>query len=280
MKTVTSVSGGQSSAYIAANYPSDHLVFALVTTEDKSCQHPDPYLRKLASDKIGREFIGTLEDDVILRTMVELEQYLQQQIDWVAGNTFDDIATTKGGWLPNKLHRYCTVEMKLRPMHRWWKEKIGEPVKMQIGFRAGEEKRAVRMIERCNDQGLLEFKDVIGKHSNGNNKWATIAWQKPLFPMIDDAIRRDTVVDFWKKKPVTFAERNNCVGCFHRNPLLLRKMFDQYPEKMEWFAAQERRPKKGQWRSDMTYDKIKKHKLQHEISFDDFSECDSGDCGL
>ena len=63
MKTVTSVSGGQSSAYIAANYPSDYLVFALVTTEDQKCKHPDPHLRKMASDKIGREFVGTLEED-------------------------------------------------------------------------------------------------------------------------------------------------------------------------------------------------------------------------
>jgi hypothetical protein len=280
MKTVTSVSGGQSSAYIAANYPSDYLVFALVTTEDKSCQHPDPYLRKLVSDKIGREFIGTLEDDVIIETMLELEQWLQQDIHWTAGETFDHITTHKGGWLPNKLHRYCTVEMKLRPMHRWWKETIGEPVKMQIGFRAGEERRATRMLERCNEDGLLEFKDVIGKHSNGNNKWATVAWQQPVFPMIDDGIHRDKVVEYWNDIPIPFAERNNCVGCFHRNPLLLRKMWDKYPEKMEWFAKQERRPKKGQWRSDMTYDNIKKHKLQHEISFDDFSECDSGHCGL
>ena len=280
MKTVTSVSGGKSSAYIAANYPSDYLVFALVTTEDKSCQHPDPYLRKLVSDKIGREFIGTLEDDVIIETMLELEQWLQQDIHWTAGETFDHITTHKGGWLPNKLHRYCTVEMKLRPMHRWWKETIGEPVKMQIGFRAGEERRAVRMMERCNEDGLLEFKDVIGKHSNGNNKWATVAWQKPVFPMIDDGIHRDKVVEYWNDIPIPFAERNNCVGCFHRNPLLLRKMWDKYPEKMEWFANQERKEKKGQWRSDMTYDKIKKHRLQHELSFDDFSECDSGHCGL
>jgi hypothetical protein len=135
------------------------------------------------------------------------------------------------------------------------------------------------MLERCNDKGLLEFKDVIGKHSNGNNKWATIAWQKPSFPMIDDAIRRDKVVDFWKNKPVTFAERNNCVGCFHRNPLLLRKMFDKYPNKMEWFAKQERDREQGIWATER-YDNIKKHKLQHEISFDDFSECDSGHCGL
>ena len=281
MKTVTSVSGGQSSAYIAANYPSDYLVFALVTTEDKSCQHPDPYLRKLVSDKIGREFIGTLEDDVIIETMLELEQWLQQDIHWTAGETFDHVAQSGGGWLPNKLHRYCTVEMKLRPMHRWWKETIGEPVKMQIGFRAGEERRATRMLERCNEDGLLEFKDVIGKHSNGNNKWATVAWQQPVFPMIDDGIHRDRVVEYWNDIPIPFAERNNCVGCFHRNPLLLRKMWDKYPEKMEWFAKQERVEGKGQWRhGDKTYDQIKKHRLQHELNFDDFGECDSGHCGL
>ena len=281
MKTVTSVSGGQSSAYIAANYPSDYLVFALVTTEDKSCQHPDPYLRKLVSDKIGREFIGTLEDDVIIETMLELEQWLQQNIHWTAGETFDHVAQSGGGWLPNKLHRYCTVEMKLRPMHRWWKETIGEPVKMQIGFRAGEERRATRMLERCNEDGLLEFKDVIGKHSNGNNTWATVAWQQPVFPMIDDGIHRDRVVEYWNDIPIPFAERNNCVGCFHRNPLLLRKMWDKYPEKMEWFAKQERVEGKGQWRhGEKTYDEIKKHRLQHELNFDDFGECDSGHCGL
>jgi hypothetical protein len=281
IKTVTSVSGGQSSAYVAANYPSDYLVFALVTTEDQKCKHPDPYLRKLASDKIGREFVGTLEDDVIIETMLELEQWLEQDIDWVVGDTFDEVATNKGGWLPNKLHRYCTVEMKLRPMYRWWKETIGEPVNMQIGFRAGEERRAVRMMERCNEDGLLEFKDVIGKHSNGNNKWATMAWQKPSFPMIEDAIHRDKVVEFWDDIPVPFAQRNNCVGCFHRNPLLLRKMWDKYPNKMEWFAAQERVKGKGQWRhGESSYDDIKKHRLQHELSFEDFSDCDSGHCGL
>ena len=34
MKTATSVSGGMTSAYVAANYPSDYLVFALVRIED------------------------------------------------------------------------------------------------------------------------------------------------------------------------------------------------------------------------------------------------------
>ena len=281
MKTCTSISGGQSSAYVAANYPSDFLVFALVCIEDRNCTPKDKGLVREVSDRIGREFIATAEDDTILHTILDLEQYLCREIHWVAGETFDYVATHKGGWLPNKLHRYCTVEMKLRPMFHWWKETIGEPVKMQIGFRSGEEHRAARMLDRCNEDGLLEFKHVVGKHSNGNNKWAEAAWQKPVFPMVNDGIRRDQVAQFWKGSFVRFAPRNNCVGCFHRNPLLLRKMFDLHPEKMEWFAKQERIEGKGQWiHQGPSYDQISQHRIQHELDFDDFSECDSGHCGI
>ena len=219
--------------------------------------------------------------------MFDLEQYLGQSIDWVTGETFDSVVKNGGGLLPSPLRRFCTVEMKLRPMYRWWNNhcNIGsnEAVKMQIGFRAGEEKRANRMRERCNENGILEFKDVIGKHSNGRNKWATKAWQKPVFPMIEDGIHRDKVVEFWKGKPVRFAERNNCVGCFHRNPILLRDQFDKHPEKMEWFANKERNRKLiwDKWSgNELTYDQIKRHKLQFELSFDDFNDCDSGHCGL
>lgn len=128
---------------------------------------------------------------------------------------------------------------------------------------------------------MLEMRHVIGKHRGGRNKWAETAWQVPKFPMIDNGIRRDDVVQFWKDKPVRFAERNNCVGCFHRNPLLLRMMFEKHPEKMEWFASQERKPGKNTWiHNGSSYDQIGKHRLQHELSFDDFNECDSGHCGL
>lgn len=279
MKTATSVSGGQSSAYIAANYPSDFLVFALVCIEDRACTPKDAKLVQMVSDRIGREFIATAEDDTILHTMFDLEQYLGQKIDWVVGLSFDELTKKKGNYLPNKMQRYCTVEMKLRPMHRWWRDKIGEPIEMQIGFRAGEERRANNMTARSNPEGLLEMKDVIGKHADGRNKWAETPWQKPVFPMIKDGIHRDHVVEFWKDKPVRFAERNNCVGCFHRNPLLLRQMFDKHPEKMEWFLENEAQAK-GNWRSDLTYSAIKKHRLQQSFDFGDEDGCDSGHCGL
>jgi hypothetical protein len=72
MKTVNSVSGGKTSAYIAANYPADYNVFALVRTTDMNCLYPDKKLRQVVSDKIGTEFIGTLEDDVIIHKMLDL----------------------------------------------------------------------------------------------------------------------------------------------------------------------------------------------------------------
>lgn len=91
MITVNSVSGGKTSAYIAANYKADYNVFSLVRTNDKKCLFPDAKLRQEVSDRLGVEFIGTLEDDTIIYTMLDLEQFIGQKIDWVTGKTFDEI---------------------------------------------------------------------------------------------------------------------------------------------------------------------------------------------
>ena len=76
MKTVNSVSGGKTSAFIAANYPADYNVFSLVRTNNKECIYPDKKLRQIVSDKIGVEFIGTLEQDNIVIIMLDLEQFI------------------------------------------------------------------------------------------------------------------------------------------------------------------------------------------------------------
>lgn len=67
MITVNSLSGGKTSSYIAANYPADINIFSLVRTNDKSVLFPDAKVRQIVSDRIGHEFVGTLEmDDIIL----------------------------------------------------------------------------------------------------------------------------------------------------------------------------------------------------------------------
>ena len=278
--TINSVSGGQTSAYIMANYPADYNVFSLVRTSDPKCMFPDAKLRQIVSDKIGKEFIGTLEEDEIIYTMLDLEQYTGHKINWVSGQTFDEVIKYKGNYLPNKVTRFCTTHLKLIPIFEWWHQKIGVPFEMRIGYRANEQRRAKVMIEKLNDNGLLELKHTMKKRPDGRNHWETFEWQKPSFPLINDMIFKDTIHNFWKEKPVRFAYMNNCVGCFHRSEILLNKMFDWHPSKMQWFADQEKREKAGSWKTGTTYEKIGKHFLQTDLGFDDFNECDSGYCGL
>lgn len=285
MKTVNSLSGGKTSSYIAANYPADYDVFALVRTSDKNCMFPDKKLRQEVSDRIGQEFIGTLEDDMIIYTMLDLEQYIGREITWVTGKTFDEVVKSGGGTLPNVTRRYCTTLMKLEPMFEWWRNEISVPVEMRIGFRANETSRAKTMNDKRNSKGMLEQKAVIGKSKTGNrNRWGMIEWQNPRFPLIEDSVYKDAIEMFWKDKPVRFAKINNCVGCFHQDVVLTRKRFDWHPNKMEWFAKQEgvKHPDDC-WRNGkdkIKYNEIKGWNLQTELFEDDFNECDSGYCGL
>ena len=280
MKTVNSLSGGKTSSYIAANYPADYNVFSLVRTDDKNCMFPDAKIRQEVSDRLGKEFIGTLEEDTIIYTMLDLEQYIGSKIDWVSGKTFDEVITRKNGtkYLPNKIARYCTTELKTMPILYWMYDVIKEPVIMRFGYRANETRRAIKMLEKTDEDGFTNVKATFTTLKDGRNSWGQYRYCKPEFPLITDNIYKDNIEEFWKGKDVRFAYMNNCVGCWWRSPLLLKKMSDKHPNKMKWFAEQE--TAKSKWRSDIMYKDIIKWNLQTELFDDDFNECDSGYCGL
>ena len=283
MITVNSVSGGKTSAYIAANYKADYNVFSLVRTSDKSCLFPDAKLRQEVSDRIGTEFIGTLEDDTIIYTILDLEQYIGQKIDWITGKTFDEIILRNNGsrYLPNIFQRFCTIDMKIKPFFEWWQSNFDEPVEMRIGYRANELKRVQRMNEKLSKNGFSTYKIIIGK-SKSQNKWGEIEWRKPTFPLVTDNVLKDKIVEFWKDKPVRFAKYNNCAGCFHRNVAMLNLISREQPEKFNWFCRQENTDsnKSQTFIKGITYDKIRQYEFQQKLDFDDFTDCDSGYCGI
>jgi hypothetical protein len=281
MKTVNSLSGGKTSSYIAANYKADFNVFALVRIEHEESKFPDKKIRQEVEDRIQAPFIATAEDDVIIYTMLDLEQYIGQKIEWVTGKTFDKVLDT-AGTLPDPLRRYCTTQMKLEPMFEWWRKNINKPAEFRLGFRANEKARAKRTLSKTNKNGLLEIKAIVGKRKT-LNKWGIIEWQKPVFPLIEDNIYKDTVEQYWNNKPVRFAWMNNCVGCFHKNPLLIKKMHNKHPNKINWFASKERiKHNKDVWykAKNLSFEEIIKWDNQTELFDDDFSECDSGFCGV
>ena len=107
---------------MAVHYPADYNVFALVTIEDKACSPKDKALIQKVSDKIGKQFIATAEDDITLIAMFDLEQKLGREIVWLSGKSFEQV-NKKATILPNRMRRFCTSEMKLKPIFDWWHKK-------------------------------------------------------------------------------------------------------------------------------------------------------------
>lgn len=283
MITVNSLSGGKTSSYIAANYPANYDVFALVRIEHEASKFPDKKIRQLVEDRIQAPFIATAEDDTIIYTMLDLEQYIGRKITWVTGKTFDEILLKKNGktFLPSYMRRFCTTEMKVEPIAKWCYDNLSEAPTMRIGFRSNEHSRAKSMLDRVNKDGYIEVKIRVGKHKNGKSKWKTINYCKPDFPLIKDAIFKDHVEKYWNDKSVRFAWMNNCVGCFHKDAVLLKKMWDKHPTKLDWFASKERDSiNNARWKEFVTYEQIKNWNSQFELFEDDFNECDSGYCGI
>tara|TARA_R110002012_G_C11514508_1_gene598789 strand:+ start:100 stop:969 length:870 start_codon:yes stop_codon:yes gene_type:complete len=289
MKTVNSLSGGKTSSYIAANYPADYNIFSLVRTNDKNCMFPDKKIRQEVSDRIGTEFVGTLEMDTIIYTMLDLEQYIGRKIDWVTGVTFDELINNKNGktYLPQANFRRCSSDLKVVPIANFWYNNIKEPVEMRIGFRANEKRRANNMLAKTDQDGYQTEKIKIEKRKTKTDRWKDFKWRTLSFPLINDNIYKDNVEVFWKDKPVRFAYMNNCVGCFHRNPLLLKHMSLKEENKFDWFMKKENESIEHyngrQWYIDKnqpSYEQIKNTLKQFDLFDDDFNECDSGYCGL
>lgn len=290
MKTCTSISGGKTSAYLAANYPTDLNVFSLVCVDDPKCAPKDKKLLQYANDKLEKtgclqmegEVIGTAEDPIIFKTIMQLEQFIGKEIDWVRGESFDIVANTRGGWLPNKLHRYCTAWMKVWPIFRWWYMWNGlEPIQMNIGYRANELNRVAKMNARLNENGLLTFDDfgLYQRIKSRYHKRQQVPWQLPTYPLVLDMKFKDQIDFWWQDKPVEFAEANNCVGCFHRNEIFLAYMNQKLPNQFDWFVRTERK-EPGNWKDGVTYEKIQKRSPELTLFEEDFSGCDSGYCGM
>jgi len=268
MKIINSLSGGKTSSYMAFHYPADYNIFSLVRIEDVNCKPKDESIIKYISDKIGKDFIATAESDKILYVMRDLEQMLGKEIIWTTGKTFEQICFEKKA-LPNLMMRFCTTEMKMKPIFEFCYNNFGM-IEMCIGFRYDEK-------ERANKQNT-KFKTIIGKSKTGNrNKWGEIEWRTLDFPLIRNKICHFHVKDWAEKTNLIFPEDSNCVGCFWKPIPQLRKNFDDEPLKMRWFMELEKKLNRT-FKKEITYEQIKSIGLQSDFIFGTGSGCQAGYC--
>lgn len=297
MITVNSLSGGKTSSFIAAKYPANYELFSLVCIDDKNCTPKDKSLVYYVNEKLEKfipefgEFIATAEDDATLVAMRDLEQYLGKEIIWVRGKSFDDVidlgTQTR---LPSWARRYCTEQMKLEPIFRWWFNNIGEKCEMRIGFRFDEFDRMQRFF---NNSDPTNFKIPVSCSTKGQRlqRHENFNWRFCSFPLIKDGITKKVVEDYWRKngwiggnlfeekRQIEFPVVSNCVGCFHKKPETLCVMAAMHPEKMRWFALQEDK-EMGTWLdSKVKYETFIAHS-QNWIPemIKENASCDSGGC--
>lgn len=268
MITVASLSGGKTSSYMAANYAADVSIFALVRIEDTLCTPADKKLVQYVSDKIGFEFIATAESDITLTAVRDLEQKIGRNIVWVSGVTFEQMCIKRKA-LPNLMQRFCTTELKMKPIFDYCHNVIGEKVDMQIGFRYDEAERAKRL--------KTSFKTVIGKLKDGRNKWGEVEWREHSFPLIEDRINHFDVSRWASSSGIEFPPDSNCVGCFWKPIEQLRMNFETEPLKMQWFSELEKRIKR-RFKKEITYENIQKTGLQADFNFGTGSGCQAGFC--
>lgn len=268
MKTLNSISSGKTSSYLAKHYSADYNVFSLVRIEDLRCTPKDKKLVQLISDKIGMDFIATAESDLTLKVVLDLEQVIGTQITWLTGETFEEVIKRKK-YIPNSITRFCTTEMKIKPIANFCRNEIKEIVLTRLGIRYDEENRV--------NYNNTEFKFHNGFSDNGRNKWVTEKYRELEYPLVRDKIDHYQVYLWSLSTPLKiFPTDSNCVGCFHKPIQQLRKNWDNNYLKMQWFAEQETNNKK--WKSKTSYYNIKKIGLQTDFSFGTGSGCNSGGC--
>lgn len=294
MITVNSISGGKTSAYMAKHFPADYNIFQLVRLNTQSClwnKGKDEKTRQLISDRIGMEFIGTAEDDDIIYTILDLEQFLGKEIKILTSHlSFEEMVIAHGDrYLPSPLRRYCTTELKLDPTFKWWQENFNnEIVEMRIGYRANEMRRMNNMIKKCNSERILPFDHVVGSKETKKgfqNIWETTFWQKPIFPLIElKPTWKDNIEVYWKDNTVRFAEKNNCIFCVNAELIWLKYQWEVNEPKMDVASSFElgRKYVNDTLKADknITYQKIKEMNFSEKLTIKDFSDCDSGFCGI
>jgi hypothetical protein len=262
MKTVTSVSGGKTSAMMALEFPTDHYIFAVVLTDHKLSAPKDKGLLRECQNRIPW-FVASHEADLTLLNMLRLEQELGKRIDWVASqysldrylakdtdlvgyrsNTIAskeplDAIIQKKKMLPNAQHRFCTEETKLKPMfwHCYLNYFDGEtPLLMNVGFRWDEPRRVESWT--C-DKDKFKFPKSCSLTGRKQQQHSLIEWRVTQFPMYEHGISKLDVAKYWLDKGWQFPEISNCRFCFHHRDIEQQRQAELEPDNLQWWLEQE-----------------------------------------
>lgn len=261
LKSITSLSGGKSSGYMAIHWPTDYTLFALVLTDDPAMAPKDPGVLREVQRRIPG-FVGTAEVELTLLNVLRLEQEMGREVTWVCAYegqstpgfisdagwmpkplTFDRPIKRQVG-LPDKSKRWCTEELKVLAIY-WhiYLNILDEPdemVWMHIGYRADERHRWEKLRQcKANTIQHPTHCPVTAQAKRNKHRHRKHEYRIPHCPMIGAGVDQLDVLKFWADKGWTWPMVSNCAHCFFHNDHELAHNFERYPAHLEWAIRQE-----------------------------------------
>jgi 3'-phosphoadenosine 5'-phosphosulfate sulfotransferase (PAPS reductase)/FAD synthetase len=137
-----------------------------------------------------------------------------------------DALIARKNYLPNPVARFCTQELKIKPMADFMRARGYGSWTNVLGIRADEAHR------------------TAGSHHK--REWAN------AFPLVLADVTKDDVMAWWAKQPFDLGIPpgfGNCVGCFLKSRAQLIAIEQAEPGTLKWWADKERQIG-GTFRSD------------------------------
>jgi 3'-phosphoadenosine 5'-phosphosulfate sulfotransferase (PAPS reductase)/FAD synthetase len=142
------------------------------------------------------------------------------------GEPFEAIVAQRGGYLPNRVARYCSSELKTRTMHRYLRSLGWDEWDTLIGIRADERRRVAKFTANPRPEG---------KHEE--------VWM----PLARAGVGAADVGAFWQEQPFDLELPNiqgktmhgNCDLCYLKPAAQVLSLITEKPERAVWWARME-----------------------------------------
>ncbi|NHZ99028.1 phosphoadenosine phosphosulfate reductase family protein [Massilia sp. CCM 8734] len=172
----------------------------------------------------------------------------------------------KRQYLPNPVTRFCTVELKIRAMHKHLKSlgwKDGDGWDQMVGIRADEQRRVSKIRARPSPETVKETM---------------------ILPLADAGVTKKDVGNFWRAQPFDLKLHNNnngvtmhgnCDLCFLKGANQVFTLIKEKPSRAIWWAAQEAiglasKPSGARFRSDRpSYQQMQDYARDQDDMFDE-----------
>lgn len=153
------------------------------------------------------------------------------------GEPFAEMLSKKK-MLPNVVTRFCTTELKIRPMKKYL---------MSIGWKHWDCAVGIRYDERNRYERM--------KAQQGKNRWDYI------FPLWDFRVTKLEVYEFWKNQPFDLkisSELGNCDFCFMKGLQKKIRQAKLMPDRLDWWIDMENRSNGATFHKDFKISTLKK----------------------